>query len=605
MSRRFSQYSKYLLAFVGGLLLVNVFLLVDVKFGSLLGMSLKPQIMSNIEYLSKLPQNYQFANAQAILEVGKRIATVGEQAELIDQRLLIVISVLTLLSLIGILVYVGFSGSGYIRRLPLEANFRPANSNCLPWQKHVHDIAFREALSDISRSMEQIRRLSLEQYSTNTKQQANLSPIVQPGSQVGSVALGCEIEVMSDIWEQVSQKVATIAQDCQANSTIALAKRMEWSAATSHMRIVRQQHGRVDEMVRKTKDGFKKGQTAKTDVFEMETALKGSLSHVNQRLREANSKAASSEPILTQMMSSIDQCKSDVDQSKRLVEVLSQRAEEIVNMIDIIDDIAEQTNLLALNASIEAARAGEQGQGFAVVAEEVLKLAARSNNATRTINDLLGTIQEEAATASSCLVKSSKTVSDTNGLIRQFEKHCRSEQQDLSMSQSETEDLSARIEKLFHILSFSKQHDADLGKMIDNLARLAKESERLNTDASDQISKLAASSDQLSRNLSRQYSDVSYCVKLLGSGEDLISQIEDQNKKNLTEAATTGGKIEGLEVARYQAEQNGSKNELAELEKYFFLMASSLENLRQLNRLPIAREEETTLAGELEPRKVG
>ncbi len=84
-----------------------------------------------------------------------------------------------------------------------------------------------------------------------------------------------------------------------------------------------------------------------------------------------------------------------MDHIKTSVDSLGQQTEEIAKILGFIRDIAEQTNLLALNASIEAARAGEQGRSFAVVAQEVGELAARSQKATEEIDQVLRRIQSE------------------------------------------------------------------------------------------------------------------------------------------------------------------------------------------------------------------
>ena len=102
--------------------------------------------------------------------------------------------------------------------------------------------------------------------------------------------------------------------------------------------------------------------------------------------------------------------KTTVDTSAARVAELGAKSEQIGAIVETIDDIAEQTNLLALNAAIEAARAGEQGKGFAVVADEVRKLAERSSRATKEIADLIAMVQAETSAAVQAMAAGSEQV---------------------------------------------------------------------------------------------------------------------------------------------------------------------------------------------------
>jgi methyl-accepting chemotaxis protein len=227
--------------------------------------------------------------------------------------------------------------------------------------------------------------------------------------------------------------------------------------------------------------------------------------------------------------------KETVLDSASKIQALGEKSKQIGEIIEVIDDIAEQTNLLALNAAIEAARAGEHGKGFAVVADEVRKLAERSARATGEIAELIKGIQSETMAAVSAMEKGTAEV-ESGGKLAQ--------------------NAGAAIAEMMAAIKQVVMQIAQVSKKADQMAAAS-------SQVSNAIGQIAAVSEENSATTEEVASSVSQLVNAV----DSIAAISQESAASAEEVSASA------------EEQSASVQEIASHVQALAAMSDELDKL--------------------------
>ncbi len=200
-----------------------------------------------------------------------------------------------------------------------------------------------------------------------------------------------------------------------------------------------------------------------------------SINHVSDSARDALELSRKSGELSSQggevihrAVNEMSQIATTVRQASETIEALGRQSDQVTSVVQVIKDVADQTNLLALNAAIEAARAGEQGRGFAVVADEVRKLAERTTKATEEITAMISGMQDSSRSAVATMEGAVQRVGSGVTLAEQAG-------QSINQIKAGAEQVMHVVNDIYSALAEQSQASNDIAAHVEQVAQMTEE----------------------------------------------------------------------------------------------------------------------------------
>ncbi|PEZ07128.1 methyl-accepting chemotaxis protein [Priestia megaterium] len=214
---------------------------------------------------------------------------------------------------------------------------------------------------------------------------------------------------------------------------------------------------------------------------------------VEKEMKEASTQVRVGEEQVEELKNCYKNLDSNFKDITRMVSNLNNKSKTIANVTDRISEIAEQTNLLALNASIEAARAGEHGRGFAIVAQEVRRLAEDSKQATKDINEVINSILNENSTLVNMMTETTQTNFEQSRAVKTVSESM------TFITESLTTAVGSIVRETESINSINQQKEIVI-QMIQEISAVSQQTTASSQEIASIAEEQSASSNELTRH---------------------------------------------------------------------------------------------------------